>query len=264
MSKHISWLTQALFIISMVSGIIVVFAYYPNNAYESVQKLNYIIPFGSFFRQLHYFSSEAFLIILLIHVIIELYKKKIKISISSWNYSILALFCVILLMFTGFILKGDQSANAAVQVAFSLIKETPMVDNFLPLFKDTQVFYWKFFIWHILFFPLILVYAVFRHVKKLKVDISYFTFALALSLLLPLFIPMPEDIAPELQIEHILGPWFFWGAENMLALSLSALTVNTILAIPFLLLLILIYSENKTLYKILLLLWIIIYAYFSI
>ena len=34
---------------------------------------------------------------------------------------------IFVLMFTGFVLKADQSANAAALVAFSLIKDTPIL-----------------------------------------------------------------------------------------------------------------------------------------
>jgi len=264
MSRYISWLTQAFFLVSMLSGIIIVFAYYPSNAYDSIQKINYIIPFGSFFRELHYFSSESFLVILLIHIVMELYKKDIKIEFSSWTYATIALFVVFILMFTGFVLKADQSANAAAQVSFSLINDTPFLENFLPFFKDTQVFYWKFFIWHILFLPLLLVFAIYKHVKKISVDIRYFTIAIAITMLLALLIPMPQDIALELKVDYIQGPWFFWGAEKLLELSVSSLAVNIVLAIPFLLLFLLPSFRYKNILKILLLIWIVLYAYFSI
>ncbi len=263
-TKHLSWLTQAFFVVSMASGIIIVFAYYPSNAYDSVQKINYIIPFGSFIRELHYFSSEAFVIILLIHIILELYKKEIKISNISWYYALIATLVVFILMFTGFVLKADQSANAAAQVAFALINDTPILDNFLSLFKDTQVFYWKFFIWHIIFLPLLLSFAIYKHVKKIHVDIEYFTIAIAITMLIALSINMPADIALETNVEHIKGPWFFWGAENLLELGLNSISVNLILLMPFIFLLFIYITNYKNIFKILLIIWIIIYTYFSI
>jgi ubiquinol-cytochrome c reductase cytochrome b subunit len=263
-SRYIAWITQALFIISLLSGLIIVFAYYPSLAYDSVQKIEYIIPFGAFFRQLHYFSSEALVVSLLLHVVIEVSKKEIKITFNSWIFSILALLIVLLLMFTGFVLKADQSANAAAQVAFSLISDTPILDNFLSFFKDSTVFYWKFFIWHIIFLPILIIYAVLKHTKRLKVDMSYFTVALGISLFLSFLFKMPRDIALEEKVSHIKGPWFFWGAENLLQIGLNALSVNLILLLPFILLMFIYRELNQKIIKILLLLWVIVYAYFSI
>ncbi len=263
MNKTIAWLTQAFFLISIISGIIIVFAYYPSSAYDSVQKITYIIPFGLFFRELHYFSSEAFILFLLIHIVVELYKKNIKISALSWSYSILALITLLILLFSGFVLKADQSANGASEVAFSLIKNTPFLDNFLSLFKDTTVFYWKFFIWHVIFLPLLLSYAIYRHVKKLGVNIKYFTLALAMVMLLSMFLSMPPDIPLEISVDKIKGPWFFWGAENLLELNLSSLYLNLILLLPFIFLILIYFTPYKRVFKILLFLWVLVYAYFS-
>ncbi len=264
MSRYIAWITQALFIISLLSGLVIVFAYYPSLAYDSVQKIEYIIPFGTFFRQLHYFSSEGLVVSLLFHVLIEVSKKEIKITFNSWIFSILALLIALFLMFTGFVLKADQSANAAAQVAFSLIKDTPILDNFLSLFKDNTVFYWKFFIWHVLFLPILIIYAVYKHTKRLKVDISYFTVALGISLLLSFLLKMPRDISLEEKVSHIKGPWFFWAAENLLQLGINALSVNMILLLPFVFLVYFYRKQNQKILKTLLLLWVILYAYFSI
>ena len=264
MSKYISWLTQAFFVVSMISGLIIVFAYYPSNAYDSVQKINYIVPFGSFFRQLHYFSSESFFIILIIHIAVELYKKEVRISFSSWNYAILATLCISILMFFGFILKADLSANSAVQVAFSLINDTPIIKNILSLFKDTHIFYWKFFIWHILFLPLLLTFSIYKHTKKIGVDIRYFTIALGFTMLLALLISMPEDIPLESIVNQIKGPWFFFGAENLLQLGINSITVNLTLSMPFIFLFLIYVTKNQKPFKILLSLWIIIYSYISI
>ena len=263
MSRHIAWITQSLFIVSFFSGFIVVFAYHPSLAYDSVQKIEYILPYGLFFRELHYFSSEAFVVSLLLHIVIEVSKKEIKISFNSWFYSILAFFITLILMFTGFVLKGDQSANSAAQIAFSLIKETPFLDNFLMLFKDTTLFYWKFFIWHIVFLPSIILFAIFKHVKKITTKIEYLVISLGISLLISLILNMPEDIALEKQVLHLKGPWFFWGAENLLELDLSAMSINLTLLLPFVLLMLLYKRESQKAVKILLIFWTILYAYFS-
>ena len=239
----ISKITMALFILSLISGIIVVFDYHPFDAFNSIQKLNYIIPFGAFIRQIHYFSSELFTIFLIIHIIIELSKKEIFISFSSWSYSVLATLILFILMFTGFVLKADQESNAAALVAFSLIKDTPILDKFLPLFQDNISFYWKFFIWHIVFLPLILIFGVYKHVNSIKVNIRYFTISIAITLLIMLFISIPSDIPLDIEVSHLKGPWFFWGAENLLQIGFTPLVINIILCLPFIFLL-LIYNNN--------------------
>ena len=257
-------LTQAFFIISMASGIVLVFAYHPFDAYNSIQKINYIIPFGTFFRQLHYFGSELFLITLFIHIASELVKKEIRIPLFSWNYAIMGTAVIFILMFSGFVLKADQEANLASLVAFSLLKDTPILNNLLPLFQDTTSFYWKFFIWHIVFLPLLLTFGIYKHTKKISVKVQYFIFALAIVMLVLTTISMPNDIPLDIVVNYAQSPWFFLGAENLLGLGVSPVVVNLILALPFVFLVLIYFVKYKNIFKILLLIWVVTYVCFSI
>ncbi len=264
MSKFTSYLTFALFFVSMLSGLVIVFAYHPSLAFQSVQKINYLLPYGSFFRKLHYFSSEIFTIFLLLHIGLELAKNRVSISGSSWNYSVLGFGLVIVLMFSGFVLKADLSANGAAQVAFNLIKDTPFLKSILALIQDHTIFYYKFFIWHILFLPLILVYAIFRHIDPLYVKIEYLSIALGVSILSIMLFTMPRDIITGEKAQNLTSPWFFKGAENLLLKSWSPLLVNLVLIIPFVLLVIYYYTKQKNIIKTLLALWLITYILISI
>ncbi len=264
MSRTVSLITLGLFFVSLLSGFVIIFAYHPSDAFTSVQKIEFLIPFGLFFRKLHYFSSEAFTFFLLLHIFLELSKKKIYINATSWNYSVLSFALVIVLMFSGFVLKADLSANAAAQVAYSLIKDTPLLKNLLPLFQDSSIFYYKFFIWHILFLPLILGYAIYKHTKTLHVEAVYFSIAIGLSLLISMLFSMPKDIILSSKAKQLSSPWFFEGAENLLLKSFSALSINLILITPFILLIAYFYIKSKNIVKILLLSWLLAYSYISV
>ncbi|MFK5881050.1 MAG: cytochrome b N-terminal domain-containing protein [Sulfurospirillum sp.] len=264
MSRFVSFLTLGLFFVSMLSGLIVVFAYHPSAAFASVQKINFLIPYGEFFRKLHYFSSEIFTISLLMHILLELSKSRIKITNKSWIYSILGFASVVILMFSGFVLKADLSANGAAEVAFNLIKNTPVLNSFLSLFKDNTVFYYKFFIWHILFLPLMLGYAIYRHIDTLYVKTEYLSIAFGITVLAIVSLNMPSDINLNEKATTLSSPWFFQGAENMLLKSLSPLSVNLILFIPFAFLFLYIFTSYRLLIKTLLILWLLFYAYISV
>ena len=264
MSRFVSFFTLGLFFISMLSGLVIVFAYHPSIAFESVQKMSFLIPYGGFFRKLHYFSSELFTMLLLGHITFELAKNRVKISNKSWNYSVLGFGIVIVLMFSGFVLKGDLSANGAAEVAFNLIKDTPVLKSILPLFKDNTVFYYKFFIWHILFLPLMLGYTIYKHTEALHVKVEYFSIALGASILALMVLNMPLDVNPIQKVATISSPWFFQGAENLLLKSLSPLGLNLMLFTPFILLFAYIYTNQKLLIKALLALWLMFYTYTSV
>ena len=240
MPYMLSWICVALFNVSIISGLIVAFSYKPSLAYESVQKLTYIIPYGDIFRQLHYFSSEAFLVLSLVHVVVELRKREIKISASSWNYSIIALGALFFVMFTGYVLKADLSGLSAGEVALSLLGQTPIANYFLPLLEDSSLFVWKFYLWHILFLPIILFYMLLIHVKSFNT--KYWSIGLGLSVLCMLIFTMPKDVAPDAIGIHVTGPWFFKGAENLLMLGVHPVVVDMVVIFPFSLLFIYFYK----------------------
>jgi len=257
----ISWISVALFDISMLSGLIVAFVYKPSIAYESVQKLTYLIPYGNIFRELHYFSSEAFLVFICLHVALELAKLSIKIDLTSWNYSVISLIVLLMLMFTGYVLKADLSGLSAGQVALSLMKQTPFVDTFLPLLEDNTLFIWKFYIWHILFLPLILTYAIYKHITLLQT--KYFIVGLGITILLMMVYVMPKDIAFDVDAQNVDGPWFFLGAENLLVKGISPLIVDLVIVFPFCLLFAFYFAKEKKPINYLLVLWLGAYAYFT-
>lgn len=260
MSVVVSWISLALFNVSMLSGLVVAFFYKPSFAYESVQKLTYLIPYGDFFRQLHYFSSEAFLVFVLLHIVLELLKYEIKISYKSWIYSILATVILFFLMFTGYVLKADLNGLSAGQVALSLIEQTPILRNLINFFEDNVIFVWKFYIWHILFLPILITFFIYKHIKTIKT--KYLLIAFAISLICMMFFTMPKDLDIGLEGVKVTGPWFFKGAENLLVLGVSPLLVDIVICIPFLLLLLFFYLEKyRKVINISILLWVVFYAY---
>ncbi len=263
MAKQISLITLGLFIISLLSGLVLLFAYHPDSPYDSIQKIEYLISYGKLFREIHYFSSEAFFMLLLLHVTVEI-NKKFKIKAASWIYSVIGLFMVVALLFSGFVLKGDLSAVQAGEVAFSLIKDTPFINGALPLIKDDTMFVWKFFIFHSIFLPIILIYSIFRHIRYITPKNEYLIFALGITLVCLTIFDMPEDLPIFAKTDTVTSPWFFLGAENMLQKGFNPVFVNLFLALPFLFLLLIYKKEAKKLSKIALLIWLVIYVYFSI
>jgi len=167
-------------------------------------------------------------------------------------------------MFSGFVLKADLSANAAAQVAFNLIKDTPFFKYFLVLIEDPNVFYYKFFIWHILFLPLVLVYAIYKHIDTLHVKVQYLSIALGISVLSLMILSMPRDIIRGEKVHTLTSPWFFEGAENLLLNSWSPFLVNLVIIFPFVLLIAYFYSKQKNIIKTLLALWLISYIFISV
>ncbi len=193
----------------------------------------FLVPYGALFRSLHFWSSELFLVVLLAHIALEVAQGRMTLTRTAWLYSVLGAAAVIGLMFSGFVLKGDQRAVAAAQVALHLMHQTPLLDWLTALVRDTEVFVHKFFIWHILFLPLLLGWTIHGHIGRIAPDRLYWILGLGMSALGLLLWTMPADIAPGERVAHLKGPWFFQGAENLLQMGISAWTVSAIVVLPF-------------------------------
>ncbi len=260
-----SWLTQAFFVLAILSGIPLLFFYHTSKAYDSVQIITYLIPDGNFIRKFHYFSSEALFISVIIHTVEQFFNKRDRISKSSWNYGEAALICILLLMFTGFVLKADQSGHSAGIIAISMTGGLAPFSFITKLIKSSpHFFYWKFFIWHILLLSAIMTAFVHLHVKRIDAPVNFMAIASGITVILIFILPLPIDIAPGTVVNKINGPWFFQGIENMLnnGSSVTIIFIKTI--IPFLLILLYRFSKYTTAVSLLFFSWLIYYAAISL
>lgn len=257
----VAFLSVGFMFVCLFSGLIITFEFDPMNVYESVQRLTYKVDYGEFYRKVHYFSGELFLVFVIIHIFLELLQKD-KIKSKSWNYAIIATLASIFLMFTGYVLKGDLNGTSAGQIAISMLSDTPILDIFTPFIKDTNAFFWRFFIWHVMILPFILLFALYFHSPIFS---KYFIIALGVTLVFVYFVALPQDLNPNLSYDKVTGPWFFKGEENLLIYGLKAPFVILFLALPFGLLFLIKFKENyRKISLFLLAIWTILYAFISL
>lgn len=256
----ISWLSVGLMLICLISGVIILYVYNPNLAYESVLAMS-SLPYGAFFRKMHYFSGELFLVFSILHIAFELFRDSKRLTKFAWIAGIVAFICALVLMFSGYVLKGDLNANSAAQVAFALINNTPILDKFISFFRDFDQFYWRFFILHCIIFPAILLYFLKAHSKRIYTN--YILVALALTMVFISFVDMPKDLDPLVMDASVSGPWFFLGGENLLIKGVSSVLVVMFLATPFVMLSLIPFIKREIYKKVLnlaLIFWVIVYA----
>jgi ubiquinol-cytochrome c reductase cytochrome b subunit len=265
LDRFISWTIQALFITATISGIPLIFAYHPNNAFDSVQKITYSIPFGFFIRKIHYFSSEIMLILIVIHIIQKMYNKEPILKKKIWIFGSLSFLAIIILIFTGYVLKADQAGKSAALVAENMLKNSYILNYMQNFIVDKNVLYWKFLLWHAIFIPAIASYLVYLHTKKITVNAKFIVIAIGLAIVTSYILPFPKDIGINItKVKNLTGPWFFKGVENMLKLNFPVDISILAGILPFIVLCFFSYANKKTLIKSLLFLWIIFYVSVSL
>ncbi len=262
----ISWVTQSLLFVAFLSGLPLVFFYYTDHAYESVQKITSVVSYGYFFRKLHYFSSEAAVFFLIFHAVYELFLQKIPKEKKSYIFASFASLFVLLLLYTGYVLKADQSGKAAALVGENILKDSVLLKHFLSFIIDKTYFYWRFFLWHVIFLPLLMFWFVYEHIeKKIYPNISFFVLGVGISVVLSYLIKLPPDIPYNVVVRQLEGPWFFQGIENMLKLNFPVDLSIFIGLFPFLVLSVYLYLERYgKILKLLLLIWLAYYAFVSL
>jgi quinol-cytochrome oxidoreductase complex cytochrome b subunit len=123
-----------LMLILGITGILEMFYYVPNpeEAALSVQTLSFHVPFGGFVRNLHYWAAQLLLIVSAIHLLRVVFTAAYKYP-RRFNYLLgLGLFVlVILLDFTGYILRWDQGICWPLVTGTNLLKTIPLIGNFL-------------------------------------------------------------------------------------------------------------------------------------
>ena len=95
--------------ISVLSGIVIGLQYSAHEPFYSTTTIELISPFGSFWRALHYYSSQAFFLLLLCHLAAILWQNDYSYKRSAWIRLSASVPVALLLLFTGYVLRGDAT-----------------------------------------------------------------------------------------------------------------------------------------------------------
>jgi quinol-cytochrome oxidoreductase complex cytochrome b subunit len=151
----------ALFLTLVVAatGLLEVFYYVPTptHAALSVQTISYLVPFGGFVRNLHYWSAQLLILVMGVHLARVVFTGAYA-PPRRFNHLLgLTLLAVaILLDFTGYVLRWDQGIQWALVVGTNLISTIPVVGATLRVvfaggaeFGSGESTLLRFYGWHI-------------------------------------------------------------------------------------------------------------------
>ena len=167
-----------LVLILGITGIMEMFYYVPNpqEAALSVQTITYLVPFGGFVRNLHYWSAQLLLIVSAIHLLRVVFTAAYSYP-RRFNYLLgLGLFVlVILLDFTGYILRWDVGICYPLVTGTNLLKTIPLIGDFL--FRITvgggeacNTALLRFYTWHIFGLTIVAVIMMVWHAFRVRRD----------------------------------------------------------------------------------------------
>ena len=216
--KNVQWGGWALIClyVSLFSGILVGIQYEHTTPYYSTASIDLIVPFGSYFRSLHFYSSQVFFLFSFIHLVF-VYGETEKYTRGNWIQLISTLPIALLLLFTGYILRGDSTGSSAGIIAENIVLAIPLIGTGLNdlLFSITESGMRKVYLHHVISLDLLLLILLWSHLRKHRVFLKDNLFILSTAFCLPILIIAPME-PEQLGVTYISGPWFFLGLQETL------------------------------------------------
>ena len=171
-------LSVYLFIVLAVTGALELFYYVPSveRANSSVQTIQYLVPFGWLVRGVHYWAAQALVVMVILHLLRVTFTGSYKRPRRfNWLLGVSLLVFVLLLTFTGLVLRWDTDIEWALLVGTNLLKSIPLIGSDLygaivggqDINVDTVV---RFYGWHIFGLALLAFGVMVWHVFRVRRD----------------------------------------------------------------------------------------------
>ena len=231
-------------IISVISGIIIGLHYQVETPLYSSTTLELLIPFGAYFRSLHFYSSQFFFLFSILHLV-AIFDQTESYSQGRWIQYTLSLIVSLLLLFSGYVLRGDTTGSSAGMIAENILLSLPIVGDTLNslLFSVTENGMSRVYLNHVIGFDFVWIFLLWNHLRRYRITPSSNLFVTSAILLSGLLLTAPLEIAHP-GMFHITGPWFFVGLQELLK-YLPVLVAGVLIPALFLLALFCL-RKNKT------------------
>ncbi|HYW95701.1 MAG TPA: cytochrome b N-terminal domain-containing protein, partial [Bacteroidales bacterium] len=161
-------LALSMFWIVLLSGVLLAVPFDVEKPYLSISGMMVGSPWSSLVRNMHFWSSQFFLVLSLIHIYDHFhYKERIGMKKGvAWRLS-LGVLIIFLAMLTGFLLKGDADSLQARQILQTLAERIPLMGKVLAytLLGDPGNFH-LIYVHHIATFTVFVTIIMVEHSRR--------------------------------------------------------------------------------------------------
>ena len=175
---YLGGLTATTFFLLVLTGVLLMLYYHPSvpRAYADMKDLSYVVPMGSFIRNMHRWGAHAMVALAFLHMLRVFYAGAYRPPREfNWVIGVGLFLTTLLLSYTGYLLPWDQLSLWGVTVGTNILKAVPWVGDELQflLLGGRQVgpnALLRFYVLHCVFLPLLLTVGVGLHVWRVRKD----------------------------------------------------------------------------------------------
>ncbi len=203
--------------ISVLSGVVLSLQYdFPHPFYSAVS-LDLLIPYGVFWRSLHFYSSQLFFLFSLVHLVAVLVGSSQQLTLKKWMWLSATLPLSLLLLFTGYVLRGDSTGESAGHIAENICISIPIIGNMLNslLFSISGDGMKRVYANHVIGLGVFWGIFAWDHLRRYRVNVMRHGWLIFCVLLIPVIWDAPMEIMKG-GVFYISGPWFFLGLQELL------------------------------------------------
>ncbi len=175
---YLGGMTMFFFVIQVVTGIMLMLYYRPSadGAFESVEFIMTVVPFGWLIRSLHSWSANLMVFFAFVHLATVYFTKSYrKPREMTWVTGCLLLFLAMAFGFSGYLLPWNQLAFFATKVGTDIAGAVPIVGEWTLRFlrggdRVTGGTLSRFFGWHVAILPAITTVLLGIHLMLVQVQ----------------------------------------------------------------------------------------------
>ena len=216
---HLGRLALAFLAVTLLTGVALIPLYDPSAPLASVEAMQGGIAWAWLLRALHGFSAHALVILTLAHLVELLVRnRESELAAGMWWRSVATLPLLIMAMLSGFVMRGDSDAGAALEVWRGILAEIPLIGSGLAYFllgtSDNTIAVVT--LHHVGTFTLLLLLFAAEHGKRLFPDMRAGVLAGLITLLLAGVLPLGLGAATASANQVFTGPWYMLGLQGIL------------------------------------------------
>lgn len=204
--------------LSVLSGIVVALQYDFTIPFFSSSGIDLLLPFGGFWRSLHFYTSQIFFLAMLVHFVAILVDGRAgQLKRGKWLLLVASMPVALLLLFTGYVLRGDATGHSAGLIAENILLAIPVIGEAMNrlFFSITDDGLKRVYANHLVGLGILWGALSWDHVRKYRAHIPRHGLLIVLSVLIAFLCLAPME-PEQLGVFHIPGPWFFLGLQEIL------------------------------------------------